>query len=159
MFANPQHIPNDMESNNDSENEHLKCDDDGIMEFERLTTMEQSGLPMGGIVRSCEIINSSTPMERVLAQLTATMQGIINECKKSNVTFCEHATSHMRVLACNIHNICLTKVNAFYIWVWCYIMKMDWIKVVLNNSKIGMKQCSITQMYVLNDVMNICFNY
>jgi len=83
MFANPQHIPNDMESNNDSENEHLKHDDDGIMEFERLTTMEQSDLPMGGIVRFHEIINSSTPMERVLAQLTATMQGIINECKKS----------------------------------------------------------------------------
>jgi hypothetical protein len=115
MFANPQHIPNDMESNNDSENEHLKRDDDGIMEFERFMSMEQSDLPMGGIIRSREIINSSTPMERVLAQLTAIMQGIINACKKSNVTLCEHAISHMRVLACNIHNICFTKVNAFYI--------------------------------------------
>jgi hypothetical protein len=27
------------------------------------------------------------------------------------VTLCEHATSHMRVLACNIRNICFTKVN------------------------------------------------
>jgi hypothetical protein len=27
------------------------------------------------------------------------------------VTLCEHATSHMRVLACNIHNIHLTKEN------------------------------------------------
>jgi hypothetical protein len=24
MFANPQHIPNDMESNDDDENEHLE---------------------------------------------------------------------------------------------------------------------------------------
>jgi hypothetical protein len=28
------------------------------------------------------------------------------------VTFCEHATSHMTILACNIRNICLTKANA-----------------------------------------------
>jgi hypothetical protein len=74
MFVNSQHIPNDMESNNDGEDEHLKRDDDGIMEFERLTTMEQNDLPMGGIVRSRETINSLTPMERVLAQLAATMQ-------------------------------------------------------------------------------------
>jgi hypothetical protein len=40
------------------------------------------------------------------------MQEITNECKEGNVTFCEHATSHMKVLACNIHNICLTKANA-----------------------------------------------
>ncbi len=40
------------------------------------------------------------------------MQEIINECKESNVTLCEHATSHMRILACNIHNIHFTKANA-----------------------------------------------
>jgi len=28
------------------------------------------------------------------------------------VTFCEHATSHMKVLAYNIHNIHLIKANA-----------------------------------------------
>jgi len=62
-----------MESNNDGEDEHFKCDDDGMMEFYRVTTMEQSDLPMGGIVKSCETINSLTPMERVLAQLAITM--------------------------------------------------------------------------------------
>jgi hypothetical protein len=40
------------------------------------------------------------------------MQEITNEYKKANVTFCEHATSHMRILACNIRNIRLTKANA-----------------------------------------------
>jgi hypothetical protein len=39
------------------------------------------------------------------------MQKITNECKEGDVTFCEHATSHMRVLACNICNICFTKAN------------------------------------------------
>jgi hypothetical protein len=48
-------------------------------------------------------------MERVLAQLVIIMQEITNECKEGDVTFCEHATSHMKVLACNI---CLTKANA-----------------------------------------------
>ncbi len=28
------------------------------------------------------------------------------------MTLCEHATSHMKVLACNIRNIRLTKANA-----------------------------------------------
>jgi hypothetical protein len=40
------------------------------------------------------------------------MQKITNECKEGDVTFCEHATSHMRILACNIRNIRLIKANA-----------------------------------------------
>jgi hypothetical protein len=60
MFADPWHIPNDTESNDDDEDEHLEGDD-GIM------NMEQNDLPMGAIVGSNDIINSSTPMERVLA--------------------------------------------------------------------------------------------
>jgi hypothetical protein len=41
------------------------------------------------------------------------MQEITNECKEGDVTLCEHATSHMTVLACNIRNTRLTKANAF----------------------------------------------
>jgi hypothetical protein len=100
-----------MESNDDDKDEHLEGDD-GIMEFDGLMNMEQNDLPIGAIVSSNDTINSSTPMENVLAQLITTMQKITNECKKGDVTFCEHATSHMRVLACNIYNICLTKANA-----------------------------------------------
>jgi hypothetical protein len=111
MFVDPQHIPDDMESNDDDEDEHLEGDD-GIMEFDGLMKMEQNDLPMGAIVGSNDIINSSTPMERAFTQLVTTIQEITNECKEGNVTFCEHATSHMRALACNIRNICLTKANA-----------------------------------------------
>jgi hypothetical protein len=97
-----------MEFNDDDEDEHLEGED-WIMEFDGLKSMEHSDLPMGAIVGSSDMINSSTPMERALAQLVTIMQGITNECKEGDVTFCEHATSHMRVLTCNI---CLTKANA-----------------------------------------------
>jgi len=50
-------------------------------------------------------------MEMALAQLIITMQEITYECKTCDVTLCEHATSHMRVLACNICNMRLTKTN------------------------------------------------
>jgi hypothetical protein len=40
------------------------------------------------------------------------MQKIANECKEGDVTLCVHATSHMRILACNIRNTHLTKANA-----------------------------------------------
>ncbi len=110
MFVDPQHIPDDMESNDDDKNEHLEGDD-GIMEFYGLMNMEQSDPHMGAIVRSSDTKNSSTRMERSLTQLVTTMQEITNECKEGDVTLCEHATSHMRILACNIHNICFTKVN------------------------------------------------
>jgi hypothetical protein len=99
-----------MESNDDDEDEHLEGDD-GIMEFDGPRSMEQSDLPMGAIVRSSDTINSSTPMERAFAQLVTTMQEITNECKEGDVTLCEHATSHMKTLACNIRNICFTKAN------------------------------------------------
>jgi hypothetical protein len=110
MFADPQHILDDMESNDDDEDDHLEGDD-GIMKFDGLMNMEQNDLPMGAIVGSNETINSSTPMEKALAQLVTTMQEITNECKEGDVTLCEHVTSHMRVLACNIRNIRLTKAN------------------------------------------------
>jgi hypothetical protein len=90
-----------MESNDVDENEHLEGDN-GIMEFDGLRSMEQSDLPMGAIVGFSDTINSSTLMERTFAQLITTMQKIINECKEGDVTLCEHATSHMKVLACNI---------------------------------------------------------
>jgi len=100
-----------MEFNDDDKYEHLESDD-GIMEFHGLRNMEQSDLLMGAIVWSSDTINSSTPMERALAQLVSIMQKITNECKEGNVTLCEHATSHMNVFICNICNICLTKANA-----------------------------------------------
>jgi hypothetical protein len=103
-----------MEFNDDDENEQLESDD-GIMEFDGLNSMEQSDRPMGAIVRFSDTINSSSPMERVFAQLVTTMQEIIHECKEGDVIICEHATSHMKILACNIRNIHLTKANAVYI--------------------------------------------
>jgi hypothetical protein len=111
MLVDLRHIPDDMESNDEDENDHLESDD-GIMEFDGLMNMEQNDLPMGVIVGSNDTINSSTPMERALAQLVTTMQKITNECKEGDVIFCEHVMSHMRVLACNICNIRFTKANA-----------------------------------------------
>jgi hypothetical protein len=67
MFADPQHILDDMESNDDDEYEHLEGDD-GIMEFDELMNMEQNDFPMGAIIGSNDIINSSTPMERAFVQ-------------------------------------------------------------------------------------------
>ncbi len=72
MFPDPRPIPDDMESNDDDEDEHFEGDD-GIMEFDGFMNMEQSDLPMGAIVRSNDTINSSTLMERALAQLVTTM--------------------------------------------------------------------------------------
>ncbi len=66
MFADPWHIPDDMESNDDDEDEHLEGDD-GIMEFDGLMNMEQNYLPMGAIIGSNDTINSSTPMEKTFA--------------------------------------------------------------------------------------------
>jgi hypothetical protein len=51
------------------------------MEFDGLMNMEQSDLSMGAIVGSNDTINSSTPMEKVFAQLVIIMQKITNECK------------------------------------------------------------------------------
>jgi hypothetical protein len=79
MFADPRHIPDDMDSNDDEENEHLEGND-GIMEFDGLMNMEQTDLPVGAIIGSDDTINSSTPMEKALAQLVTTMQEITNEC-------------------------------------------------------------------------------
>jgi len=107
MFVDPRHIlifSTHMESNDDGEDEHFEGDD-GIMEFNGLTTMEHNDLLMGAIITSSDTINSSTPMETIFVQLVTTMQEITNECKEGDLTLYEHAISHMRLLACNICNI------------------------------------------------------
>jgi len=107
---------------------------------------------MGAIVGYNDTIDSSTPMERVLAQLVITMQKITNECKESDVTLCEHSTSHMRILACNICNIRLTKANAILHpgLVLHYIEgglgnNVKWFKywheTMLNHINVRTKQC------------------
>ncbi len=96
MFVDPRHILNDMESNDDGKNERLKGDD-GIMEFNVIAIVEQNEHLMGGIVESNETINSSTPTKNVVTQLVTIMQKITNECKESDVTFCEHATSQSQM--------------------------------------------------------------
>jgi hypothetical protein len=95
-----------MESNDDDKDEDLEGDD-GIMEFDGFRSMEQNDCPMGAILESNDTINSSTPMEKVFAQLVTIMQKITNECKENNVTLCEHATSHMKTL----HVIFVTYVS------------------------------------------------
>jgi len=140
-----------MESNDDDKDEHLEGDD-GIMEFDGLMNMEQNDLPIGAIVGSNDIINSSTPMERVFTQLVTTMQEITNECKESNVTLCEHATSHMRVLACNIRNLHLRKANAV-LHPRLVLHRLedglgnsvkwfkDWHETMFNHTNVHTKQC------------------
>jgi hypothetical protein len=56
MFADPRHIPDDMESTDVDEYEHLEGDD-GIMEFDGLMNMEQNDLPMAAIIGSNDIIH------------------------------------------------------------------------------------------------------
>jgi hypothetical protein len=72
MFADPRHIPSDMESNDDDKDEHFEGDD-GIMEFDGIMNMEQSDFPTGAIVGSNDTINSSTPIEKAFAQFVITM--------------------------------------------------------------------------------------
>jgi hypothetical protein len=80
------------------------------------------------------------------------MQEITSECKENDVTFCEHATSHMRRLTCNICDIHLTKANAFshprlvlqhiedglgnsVKWL------KDWHETMFNHTNVYTKQC------------------
>ncbi len=68
------------------------------------------------------------------------------------MTLCEHATSHMRVLACNIRNIRLRKANAIsrpglvlrrvedglgnsVKWL------KDWHETMLNHTNVHTKRC------------------
>jgi hypothetical protein len=140
-----------MESNDDDEDEHLESDDE-IMKFDGFMNMEQSDLPMGAIIGSSDTINLSTPMEKALAQFVTIMQKITNENKESDVTLYEHATSHMRVLVCNIHNISLTKANVIlHPRLVLHRVKdglgnsvkrlKDWHETMLNHTNVHTKQC------------------
>jgi hypothetical protein len=80
------------------------------------------------------------------------MQEITNECKEGVVTLCEHATSHMRILAYSIHNIRLTKANAIShprLVLHCVEDGLgnsvkrpkDWHETMLNHTNVRIKQC------------------
>jgi hypothetical protein len=122
------------------------------MEFDGLMNVEQNDLPMHAIVGSNDTTNSSTPMERAFAQLVTTMQEITNECKEGDVTFCEHATSHMRVLASNIRNIRFTKANAvLHLGLMLHSVEdrlgnnvkqlKNWHETMFNHTNVRTKRC------------------
>jgi hypothetical protein len=80
------------------------------------------------------------------------MQEITNEYKKGDVTLCEHATSHIRALACNIRNIRLTKANAVsHLGLVLHRLKdglgnsvkrfKDWHETMFNHTNVCTKQC------------------
>jgi hypothetical protein len=80
------------------------------------------------------------------------MQEITNECKEGDVTLCEHATSHMRVLACNICNIRLTKANAvLHLGLVLHYAEdglgnsvkwlKDWHETMFNHTNVRTKRC------------------
>ncbi len=53
MFVDLRHIPDDMESSDDDEDDHLEGDD-GIMEFDWLINMGQNNFCMGAIIGSID---------------------------------------------------------------------------------------------------------
>jgi len=80
------------------------------------------------------------------------MQEITNECKEGDVTFCEHATSHMKVLACNIRNTRLIKANAIsHPGLVLHRIKdglgnnvkrlKDWHEIMFNHTNVCTKLC------------------
>ncbi len=80
------------------------------------------------------------------------MQKITNECKEGNVTLCEHATSHMRLLACRFHNIHLTKANVvLHPGLMLHHIKdglgnsvkglKNWHETMLNHTNVHIKRC------------------
>jgi len=69
------------------------------------------------------------------------------------VTLCEHATLHMRLLACNIRNICLTKENTvLHLRLVLHHLKdglgnssvkrfKNWHEIMFNHTNVRTKQC------------------
>ncbi len=68
------------------------------------------------------------------------------------MTLCEHGTSHMKVLACNIYNICLTKANVVShpgLVLHCVenglgdnVKRLkDWHETMFNHTNVHIKRC------------------
>ncbi len=68
------------------------------------------------------------------------------------MTLCEHATSHMRVLPCNIYNTRLTKANAvshprlvlhrIENGLGNSVKQLkDWHEIMFNHTNVRIKQC------------------
>jgi len=55
--------------------------------------------------------SSSTPTKKTFIRMGDIMQKIINEVKEGGVQFIDHTTSLLCVIAIDVQNICLSKVN------------------------------------------------
>ncbi len=67
-----------------------------------IRTMEEVELPTKEDKDLDELESSNVPLEGTLAHLHHTMQDIIRECTQGGITFCDHATLIMKVLASRI---------------------------------------------------------
>jgi hypothetical protein len=105
MFGDPKYIPNDLDSKDGGE----VNGDKGVIDSGLIGTMEEVVLPINKVKAFDELESSSVHLEGTLACLDHTMHEIAKECTQRRFTFCDHATSIMKVVASK--NICFTKTN------------------------------------------------
>ncbi len=86
MFLDLQHISNDGDVSNHSDDEFIEGEE-GIIDIGGITTTNESEFPMDGVGGSNEDPSSNVSMEKALACLSLTMQEIIEGCKQGGVMF------------------------------------------------------------------------
>jgi len=107
MFVDPKYILDDSDSKDDGE----ANGDEGVIDIGLIGTMEEVVLPTDEVRAFDELESSSVPVEGTLVRLHHTMKEIIIKCTQGGVALCDHATSIMKVVASQIQNIHLTKMN------------------------------------------------
>jgi hypothetical protein len=100
----------------DNESDDEKVDEDHYEEHEvvdmcRLMTLDDTSPNVGKKKRSQPTFEFIYPTKKMFVRMGDIMQEIINEVKKGGVQFINHTTSLLRVIAIDVRNICLSKVN------------------------------------------------
>jgi hypothetical protein len=109
MFVDPKHIINGLNFKDDGF--AYDCDE-GVIDISGVEPMDESLPPTNDGGACVELVSSIVSLDRIFVCLHHTMQEITEECNLGGVALSNHAYSFLIVVASNIRNIHVAKVNA-----------------------------------------------
>jgi len=111
MFVDPTYLHIYDNESNDEKADEDHCEEPWVVDMYKLMTLNDTSLNVEKNKDHNQPSSSSVPMKKTFIQMGDVMQEIINEVKKGGVQLIDHTTSLLCVIAIDVQNICLSKVN------------------------------------------------
>jgi hypothetical protein len=111
MFVDPTYLHIYDNESNDEKADENHSEEPRVVDMCKLMTLDDTSFNVEKNKYHNQHSSSSIPTKKMFIRMGDIMQEIINEVKEGGVQFIDHTTSLLCVIAIDVQNICVSKVN------------------------------------------------